>query len=65
MTRSSAPSGKDGFGYDPIFLPEKYGLQKTFAELTHEQKNAISHRGEAMRQFAEWMRREHLTGGGR
>ena len=44
---------------------EKYGLEKTFAELTHEQKNAISHRGEAMRQFAEWMRREHLTGGGR
>ena len=62
---AAAPSGKDGFGYDPVFLPEKYGLQKTFAELTHEQKNAISHRGEAMRQFAEWMRREHLTGGGR
>ena len=62
---AGAPSGKDGFGYDPVFLPEKYGLTKTFAELTHEQKNAISHRGEAMRQFAEWMRREHLTGGGR
>ena len=62
---AAAPSGKDGFGYDPVFLPEKYGLQKTFAELTHEQKSAISHRGEAMRQFAEWMRREHLTGGGR
>ena len=62
---AAVPSGKDGFGYDPVFLPEKYGLQKTFAELTHEQKNAISHRGEAMRQFAEWMRREHLTGGGR
>ena len=62
---ADAPSGKDGFGYDPVFLPEKYGLTKTFAELTHEQKNAISHRGEAMRQFAEWMRREHLTGGGR
>ena len=62
---AAAPSGKDGFGYDPVFLPEKYGLTKTFAELTHDQKNAISHRGEAMRQFAEWMRQEHLTGGGR
>ncbi|HIZ87989.1 MAG TPA: hypothetical protein IAC03_07540, partial [Candidatus Coprenecus pullistercoris] len=62
---AGAPSGKDGFGYDPVFLPEKYGLTKTFAELTHEQKNAISHRGEAMRKFAEWMRQEHLTGSGR
>ena len=62
---AGAPSGKDGFGYDPVFLPEKYGLTKTFAELTHEQKNAVSHRGEAMRQFAEWMRQEHLTGSGR
>ena len=53
---AAAPSGKDGFGYDPVFLPEKYALEKTFAELTHEQKNAISHRGEAMRQFAEWIR---------
>ena len=58
---AAAPSGKDGFGYDPVFLPEEYSLEKTFAELTHEQKNAISHRGEAMRKFAEWMRQEHLA----
>ena len=58
---AAAPSGKDGFGYDPVFLPEEYSLEKTFAELTHKQKNAISHRGEAMRKFAEWMRQEHLA----
>ena len=40
------PSGKNGFGYDPVFYVEKYG--KTFAELTAEQKNLISHRGNAL-----------------
>lgn len=43
-------SGNGGFGYDPIFfLPE---LGKTFADLTAEEKNAISHRGRAVRAFA-------------
>ena len=38
-----------GFGYDPVFfLP---GLKKTFAELTPEEKNAISHRGNALKKF--------------
>ncbi len=42
--------GCDGFGYDPLFfLPE---LNKTYAELTVEEKNAVSHRGKAMRLFA-------------
>lgn len=58
-------SGEGGFGYDPIFLPEKYGLKKSFAELSHQEKNSISHRGEAMRKFAEWMHQTHLDGGGR
>lgn len=41
--------GTDGFGYDPIFwVPE---LKKTFAQLTPEEKNAISHRGNALRAF--------------
>ena len=43
---AKAPSGKNGFGYDPVFYTEKYG--KTFAELTAEQKNLISHRGNAL-----------------
>ena len=44
---TGAPSGSGGFGYDPIFFVEKFG--KTFAELTSEQKNSISHRGMALK----------------
>ena len=44
-----APRGEDGFGYGPVFLvPEK---RKTFAEMTAEEKNAISHRGVALQNF--------------
>ena len=43
---AKAPSGINGFGYDPVFYIESYG--KTFAELTPEQKNLISHRGNAL-----------------
>ena len=50
-TLAYAPKGGDGFGYDPIFfLPER---KKTFAELTAEEKNAISHRGRALEAFGE------------
>lgn len=45
-----APAGDSGFGYDPLFYIEKYG--KTFAQLTSDEKNAISHRGIAMNAFA-------------
>ena len=44
---TEASSGSGGFGYDPIFFVEKFG--KTFAELTSEQKNSISHRGMALK----------------
>ncbi len=45
------PQGEGGFGYDPLFFHEESG--KTFAELTAEEKHAVSHRGEAFRQVAE------------
>ena len=42
----SARSGNDGFGYDPVFIPE--GHEITFAEMSAAEKNAISHRGRAV-----------------
>ena len=46
-----APMGEGGFGYDPVFfVPE---LKKTFAQLSAEEKNAISHRGKALEAFKE------------
>jgi XTP/dITP diphosphohydrolase len=46
-----APQGNGGFGYDPLFWYEP--LQKTFAELTSEEKNTISHRARALEQFCK------------
>ena len=46
----TAPRGDDGFGYDPIFFYPELG--KTFAELTMEEKNRVSHRGRAMAEVA-------------
>lgn len=47
-------SGRGGFGYDPIFIPDEYpGL--TAADITEEQKNEISHRGKALRAMVQWL----------
>lgn len=45
--------GEAGFGYDPVFLP--VGEDRTTAEMSSEEKAAISHRGNAMRQFLGWL----------
>lgn len=47
------PCGDSGFGYDPIFIANESG--KTFAMMTPEDKNAISHRGRAMRNFMKFI----------
>ena len=47
-------SGNGGFGYDPIFIADEYpGL--TLADISEEEKNAISHRGKALRAMAQWL----------
>ena len=46
-------SGKAGFGYDPIFKPE--GYDRTFSEMTGEEKNKISHRGKAMAKLVAFL----------
>lgn len=43
--------GQNGFGYDPLFFPDEYQGEKTMAELSQDEKNAISHRGSALREL--------------
>jgi len=47
--------GSGGFGYDPVFVPE--GENETFAQLSAERKNRISHRGRALAKALEWLKK--------
>jgi len=51
----SPPRGTNGFGYDPVFMPD--GMDRTTAELPPEEKDRISHRGSAVRKAAAVLRR--------
>jgi XTP/dITP diphosphohydrolase len=53
-TIALAPSGHEGFGFDPIFVPS--GFYRTFAEISITEKNGISHRGRAIQAFAAELR---------
>lgn len=50
---AESEAGRGGFGYDPLFVPE--GFDKTFAEMGADEKNAISHRGRAVRRLVEFL----------
>jgi XTP/dITP diphosphohydrolase len=50
-----APAGPNGFGYDPIFLYPPYG--RTFGEVSDAEKTAVSHRGQAIRAFRDFLTR--------
>ena len=50
------PTGENGFGYDPILYLPEFG--KTSAEISPEEKNAISHRGKALRAMRELLEKE-------
>lgn len=49
--------GSRGFGYDPVFIPQAYADERTMAELSDQEKDAISHRGEAVRALLSWLGR--------
>jgi XTP/dITP diphosphohydrolase len=57
-TMSPETRGTGGFGYDPVFLPDDAADGRTMAELTDDEKDAISHRGRAARALLAWLPQE-------
>jgi XTP/dITP diphosphohydrolase len=55
-TLAAEPRGSGGFGYDPAFVPDEHP-DRTMAELDPAEKDAISHRGRAVRELRAWLRR--------
>ncbi|MBQ5738453.1 MAG: non-canonical purine NTP diphosphatase [Alistipes sp.] len=53
-TIATAESGAEGFGYDPLFIPN--GYERTFAEMSADEKNAISHRGRAVAELVKLLK---------
>jgi XTP/dITP diphosphohydrolase len=54
-TMAAAPRGERGFGYDPVFVPAELDGERTMAELSDAEKDAISHRGRAVRELLAWL----------
>jgi XTP/dITP diphosphohydrolase len=54
-TLAAEPRGGGGFGYDPAFIPDDLDGGRTMAELSQEEKDAISHRGRAARELIAWL----------
>jgi XTP/dITP diphosphohydrolase len=54
--------GEGGFGYDPVFLPDEIPSGATMAELTPTEKDAISHRGRAVRGLTRWLEERERSG---
>ena len=52
---AAEPRGAGGFGYDPAFIPDDYDDGRTMAQLTPDEKHAISHRGRAAHAFRDWL----------
>jgi XTP/dITP diphosphohydrolase len=52
---AAEPRGAGGFGYDPAFVPDEEQQDRTMAELTDQEKDAISHRGRAARALIDWI----------